>query len=183
MLQLRWALNEASKVGRPLMQDLDTAIEALTLDPRFCASSHFRKGKVADIFRPLSSKWSGFLEESLSSSSLHCRPPPPATATSPVFQASFIWDLVVVGCLSFLVKRGKQWTLKTANNNKSFSFCKDNSKIKRIPINLPWPSHLRPFMCHDLRSEPVQTFSAAKLLASAMILTSPDECANVSISC
>ncbi|MGD9173071.1 MAG: hypothetical protein PVF29_02860, partial [Desulfobacterales bacterium] len=32
MLQLRWAMNEASKVGRPLMQDLDTAIEAMTLE-------------------------------------------------------------------------------------------------------------------------------------------------------
>ncbi|MDJ0988274.1 MAG: hypothetical protein QNJ26_22245 [Desulfobacterales bacterium] len=32
MLQLRWAMNEASKVGRPLMQDFNTAIEALTLE-------------------------------------------------------------------------------------------------------------------------------------------------------
>ncbi len=32
MLQLRWAMNEASKVGRPFMQDLSTAIEALTLE-------------------------------------------------------------------------------------------------------------------------------------------------------
>ncbi len=32
MLQLRWAMNEAHKVGRPLMQDFKTAIEALTLE-------------------------------------------------------------------------------------------------------------------------------------------------------
>jgi hypothetical protein len=31
MLQLRWAVNEAHKVGRPLMQDFNTAIAALTL--------------------------------------------------------------------------------------------------------------------------------------------------------
>ena len=32
MLQLRWAMNAASKVGRPLMQDLNAAIETLTLE-------------------------------------------------------------------------------------------------------------------------------------------------------
>jgi len=32
MLELRWAMNEAHKVGRPLMQDFNTAIEALTLE-------------------------------------------------------------------------------------------------------------------------------------------------------
>ena len=32
MLQLRWAMNEAHKVGRPLMQDFNTAIAALTLE-------------------------------------------------------------------------------------------------------------------------------------------------------
>jgi hypothetical protein len=32
MLQLRWAMNEAHKVGKPLMQDFNAAIEALTLD-------------------------------------------------------------------------------------------------------------------------------------------------------
>ena len=32
MLQLRWAINEAAKVGRPLMQDFNTAIEAFTLE-------------------------------------------------------------------------------------------------------------------------------------------------------
>ena len=32
MLQLRWAMNEASNVGRPLMEDFNTAIEALTLE-------------------------------------------------------------------------------------------------------------------------------------------------------
>jgi hypothetical protein len=32
MLKLRWAMNAASAVGRPLMQDLNTAIEALTLE-------------------------------------------------------------------------------------------------------------------------------------------------------
>jgi hypothetical protein len=39
MLQLRWAMNETHKVGRPLMQDFNTAIAALTLadvaDPYF----------------------------------------------------------------------------------------------------------------------------------------------------
>ena len=29
MLQLRWAMNETSKVGRPLMKDFNTAIAAL----------------------------------------------------------------------------------------------------------------------------------------------------------
>jgi len=32
MLQLRWAMNEAHKVGRPLMKDFNTAIAALTLE-------------------------------------------------------------------------------------------------------------------------------------------------------
>ncbi len=32
MLQLRWAMNEARKVGRPLMKDFKTAIAALTLE-------------------------------------------------------------------------------------------------------------------------------------------------------
>jgi hypothetical protein len=32
MLQLRWAMNETHKVGRPLMKDLNTAIAALTLE-------------------------------------------------------------------------------------------------------------------------------------------------------
>jgi len=32
MLQLRWAMNEAHKVGKPLMQDFNAAIEALTLE-------------------------------------------------------------------------------------------------------------------------------------------------------
>ena len=32
MLQLRWAMNEAHKVGRPLMEDFNTAIAALTLE-------------------------------------------------------------------------------------------------------------------------------------------------------
>jgi hypothetical protein len=32
MLQLRWAMNETSKVGRPLMKDFNAAIAALTLD-------------------------------------------------------------------------------------------------------------------------------------------------------
>jgi hypothetical protein len=32
MLQLRWAMNETRKVGRPLMQDFNTAIAALTLE-------------------------------------------------------------------------------------------------------------------------------------------------------
>jgi hypothetical protein len=32
MLQLRWAMNEAHNVGRPLMEDFNAAIEALTLE-------------------------------------------------------------------------------------------------------------------------------------------------------
>jgi hypothetical protein len=32
MLQLRWAMNDASKVGRPLLKDFNAAIEALTLE-------------------------------------------------------------------------------------------------------------------------------------------------------
>ena len=32
MLQLRWAINEAHKVGRPLMKDFNTAVAALTLE-------------------------------------------------------------------------------------------------------------------------------------------------------
>jgi hypothetical protein len=32
MLQLRWAMNETRKVGRPLMKDFNTAIEAFTLE-------------------------------------------------------------------------------------------------------------------------------------------------------
>jgi len=32
MLELRWAMNEAHKVGRPLMKDFNTAIAALTLE-------------------------------------------------------------------------------------------------------------------------------------------------------
>ena len=32
MLQLRWAINKAHKVGRPLMQDFNAAIEAFTLE-------------------------------------------------------------------------------------------------------------------------------------------------------
>ena len=32
MLQLRWAMNEAAEVGRPLLQDFNAAIEALTLE-------------------------------------------------------------------------------------------------------------------------------------------------------
>ena len=32
MLQLRWAINEAHKVGKPLLEDFNSAIEALTLE-------------------------------------------------------------------------------------------------------------------------------------------------------
>ena len=32
LLQLRWAMNETHKVGRPLMKDINTAMEALTLE-------------------------------------------------------------------------------------------------------------------------------------------------------
>ena len=42
LLQLRWTLNDTHKVGRPLMQDFNTAIAALTLedvaDPYFAAN-------------------------------------------------------------------------------------------------------------------------------------------------
>ena len=42
LLQLRWAMNEARKVGRPLMEDINTAIDALTLedvkDPYFATN-------------------------------------------------------------------------------------------------------------------------------------------------
>ena len=46
MLQLRWAMNETRKVGRPLMKDLNTAIGALTLedvaDPYFVTNKLIR---------------------------------------------------------------------------------------------------------------------------------------------
>ena len=46
MLQLRWAMNETSKVGRPLMRDFNTAIAALTLedvaDPYFATNKLLR---------------------------------------------------------------------------------------------------------------------------------------------
>jgi hypothetical protein len=46
MLQLRWAMNETRKVGRPLMKDLNTAIGALTLedvaDPYFATNKLIR---------------------------------------------------------------------------------------------------------------------------------------------
>ena len=46
MLQLRWAMNEAHKVGRPLMKDFNTAIAALTLedvaDPYFATNKLIR---------------------------------------------------------------------------------------------------------------------------------------------
>jgi hypothetical protein len=46
MLQLRWAMNETSKVGRPLMKDINTAIAALTLedvaDPYFATNKLIR---------------------------------------------------------------------------------------------------------------------------------------------
>jgi hypothetical protein len=46
MLQLRWAMNETNKVGRPLMKDFNTAIAALTLedvaDPYFVTNKLIR---------------------------------------------------------------------------------------------------------------------------------------------
>ncbi len=46
MLQLRWAMNETHKVGRPLMKDFNTAIAALTLedvaDPYFASDKLIR---------------------------------------------------------------------------------------------------------------------------------------------
>jgi hypothetical protein len=46
MLQLRWAMNETHKVGRPLMKDFNTAIAALTLedvaDPYFVTNKLIR---------------------------------------------------------------------------------------------------------------------------------------------
>ena len=46
MLQLRWAMNETRKVGRPLMKDFNTAIAALTLedvaDPYFTTNKLIR---------------------------------------------------------------------------------------------------------------------------------------------
>ena len=48
MLQLRWAMNEAHKVGRPLMQDFNTAIAALTLED--VADPYFATDKlIGDI--------------------------------------------------------------------------------------------------------------------------------------
>ena len=48
MLQLRWAMNEAHKVGRPLMQDFNTAIAALTLED--AADPYFATDKlIGDI--------------------------------------------------------------------------------------------------------------------------------------
>jgi hypothetical protein len=48
MLQLRWAMNEAHNVGRPLMEDFNTAIEALTLEE--VADPYFASDKlIGDI--------------------------------------------------------------------------------------------------------------------------------------
>jgi hypothetical protein len=48
MLQLRWAMNETHKVGRPLMQDFNTAIAALTLED--AADPYFATDKlIGDI--------------------------------------------------------------------------------------------------------------------------------------
>jgi hypothetical protein len=48
MLQLRWAMNEAHKVGRPLMQDFNTAIAALSLED--VADPYFATDKlIGDI--------------------------------------------------------------------------------------------------------------------------------------
>jgi hypothetical protein len=47
MLQLRWAMNETGKVGRPLLKDFNTAIVALTLedvaDPYFATNELIRE--------------------------------------------------------------------------------------------------------------------------------------------
>jgi hypothetical protein len=56
MLQLRWAMNETRKVGRPLMKDFNTAIAALTLedvaDPYFATNTLIRDiGKTWPEFK------------------------------------------------------------------------------------------------------------------------------------
>jgi hypothetical protein len=48
MLQLRWAMNETRKVGRPLMKDFNTAVAALTLED--AADPYFATDKlIGDI--------------------------------------------------------------------------------------------------------------------------------------
>jgi hypothetical protein len=46
MLQLRWAMNETRKVGRPLMKDFNAAIAALTL--KDVADPYFATNKLMD---------------------------------------------------------------------------------------------------------------------------------------
>jgi hypothetical protein len=52
MLQLRWAMNETRKVGRPLMKDFNTAIAALT--PEDVADPYFATNK---LIRDIGKTW------------------------------------------------------------------------------------------------------------------------------
>jgi len=52
MLQLRWAMNEMRKVGRPLMKDFNTAIAALTLED--VAEPYFATNK---LIRDIGKTW------------------------------------------------------------------------------------------------------------------------------
>jgi len=55
MLQLRWAMNETRKVGRPLMKDFNTAIAALTLED--VADPYFATNK---LIRDIGTTWPEF---------------------------------------------------------------------------------------------------------------------------
>jgi hypothetical protein len=55
MLQLRWAMNETRKVGRPLMKDFNTAVAALTLED--AADPYFATNK---LIRDIGKTWPEF---------------------------------------------------------------------------------------------------------------------------
>jgi hypothetical protein len=55
MLQLRWAMNETRKVGRPLMKDFNTAVAALTLED--VADPYFATNK---LIRDIGKTWPEF---------------------------------------------------------------------------------------------------------------------------
>ncbi len=55
MLQLRWAMNETRKVGRPLLKDFNTAIAALTLED--VADPYFATNK---LIRDIGKTWPEF---------------------------------------------------------------------------------------------------------------------------
>jgi hypothetical protein len=55
MLQLRWAMNETRKVGRPLMKDFNTALAALTLED--AADPYFATNK---LIRDIGKTWPEF---------------------------------------------------------------------------------------------------------------------------